>query len=73
LILSTVEQRAVFNPYQLSPNLTPAIIPALVNNKDYTSALLVALKLNLNIRTLLRKIPIQHVNSTVGELEAVYA
>lgn len=58
LILSTVEQKAVFNPYHLSPSLSPQMIPQLIINKDYTSALLVSLKLNINARKLLSKIPI---------------
>jgi selenophosphate synthase len=57
LILSTVEQKAVFNPYNLSPMLRPQMIPELIQNKDYTSALLIALKLNINARKLLTKIP----------------
>ena len=56
LILSSNQKKSVFNPYELSPNLSPKIIPELIKNKDYTSALLVSLKLNINPRKLLRKI-----------------
>lgn len=68
LILSSVEQKAVFNPYNLSPSLTPHMIPELVKDKDYTSALLITLKLNLNARKLLTKIPAEHVKAIVCEL-----
>lgn len=68
LILSTVEQKAVFNPYHLSPSLSPQMIPELIKNKDYTSALLVSLKLNINARKLLAKVPIEHVKAIVCEL-----
>lgn len=73
LILSTVEQKAVFNPYNLSPSLRPQMIPELIQNKDFTSALLVALKLNINARKLLTKIPAEYVKATVSELEPLYA
>jgi hypothetical protein len=73
LILSTVEQKAVFNPYHLSPYLSPKMIPELIQKKDYTSALLVALKLNINARKLLAKIPIEHVKAIVCEFEPLFA
>lgn len=73
LLLSTVEQKAVFNPYNLSPSLTPQMIPELIQKKDFTSALLITLKLNLNARKLLMKIPAEHVKAIVCELEPIYA
>lgn len=66
LVLSSIEQKAVFNPYHLSPSLTPKMIPEMIHNKDYTSALLVALKLNLNVRKLLAKIPIEHAKAIIS-------
>lgn len=73
MILSSTGLKSVFNPYQLSPSITPQIIPEFIKNQDYTSALLVALKLNINIRKLLRKIPAQHIHSIMAELEPQYA
>lgn len=49
------------------------MLPGLISNKDFTSAVLVGLKLNVNIRKLIRKIPNQYVKSIVGELEPQYA
>jgi hypothetical protein len=49
------------------------MIPELIRNRDFTSALLIALKLNINARKLLTKIPAEHVKSTVCELEPQYA
>jgi hypothetical protein len=73
LVLSNIEKKAVFNPYNLSPSLKPQMIPELINNKDFTSALLVALKLNINGRKLLTKIPAEYVKAVVCELEPRYA
>lgn len=44
------------------------MIPKLLLDKDFTSALLVALKLSLNVRKLLAKISIEHVKAIVCEL-----
>jgi len=63
----------VFNPYQLSPSINPQMLPELINRKDYTSAVLVALKLNMNIRKLITKIPNQFVKAIVAEIESQYA
>jgi hypothetical protein len=49
------------------------MLPELIVKKDYTSAVLVSLKLNLNIRKLIKKIPAQDVNSIMAELEPKYA
>lgn len=73
LVLSSIEQKAVFNPYNLSPSLKPQMIPELISNKDFTSALLVALKLNTDARKLLKKIPVEYVKAVVCELEPRYA
>lgn len=73
LLLTTVPNTTVFNPYQLQPNLTPALIPELIANQDYSSALLVTLKLNLNLKKLLKKIPIEFVKVVASELEATFA
>jgi hypothetical protein len=44
------------------------MIPEFLRNKDYTSAVLVTLKLNVDIRKLIRKIPGQYVKAIIGEL-----
>lgn len=49
------------------------MILELITNKDFTSALLVALKLNINVRKLLKKIPAEYVKAIVCELEPRYA
>lgn len=49
------------------------MIPELVAKNDFTSALLVALKLNINPRKLIKKIPIEYVKSVSNELEPQYA
>ena len=58
LLLSSIEKKTIFNPYQLSPSINPKMIPDLIRTKDFTSAIIIALKLNLNIRKLITKIPI---------------
>jgi hypothetical protein len=73
LVLSSVEQKAVFNPYNLSPSLKPQMISELIRDKNFTSALLVALKLNMDARKLLTKIPVGYVKAIVCELEPKYA
>ena len=73
LVISSSGMKSVFNPYQLSPSISPQMIPELVSRKDFTSAVLVELKLNMNIRKLIKKIPAQYVKAVVGELEPKYA
>ena len=68
LLLSSSSHKSVFNPYQLDPSISPQLIPQLIAKKDFTSAVLVALKLNLNMRKLVRKIPSQFVKAVVNEL-----
>lgn len=72
-MLSSSSHKSVFNPYQLSPSLSPQMIPQFISEQDYTSAVLVGLKLNLNIRKLIKKIPVQFASSVIGELEPQYA
>ena len=73
LLVTSSSHKSVFNPYQLSPSISPQIIPELIKSKDFTSAVLVALKLNLDMRKLVRKIPVQYANAVTGELEPKFA
>jgi hypothetical protein len=68
LLLTSSGHKSVFNPYQLSPSISPQMIPELISRKDYTSAVLVALKLNMNIRKLITKIPSHFVKAIIAEL-----
>jgi hypothetical protein len=45
------------------------MIPDLIRNKDFTSAIIITLKLNLNIKKLITKIPIEYSKAVVSELE----
>lgn len=40
-----------------------------MQNKEYASAILVVLKLNLNLKKLLQKIPIKFIKQTINETE----
>ena len=69
LLISAKGHKSVFNPYQLAPSLSPQLIPELIESKNYTSAILVALKLNMSVKALLKKIPIQYSKATISEME----
>ncbi len=59
LVMSPLSSRKeIFNPYELTPNLTPELLPELYAKKEFSSFLLVGLKLNMNIRKLVSKIPL---------------
>lgn len=60
--------RKVFNPVELKLDMTPAMLPGLIKNGEYSSAVLVTLKLNLNVRLLLLKLPIMHLNTILSNL-----
>jgi hypothetical protein len=70
LLISPLSSRKeIFNPYELTPNLVPEMLPELHAKKEFSSFIIVGLKLNINIRKLLSKIPLQYLNQTLAEIE----
>ena len=45
------------------------MLPLLHSKKDFSSFLLVGLKLNMDVRKLIAKIPLEFVNQTLLEIE----
>jgi hypothetical protein len=69
LPLESSSRKEIFNPYELTPNLVPEMLPELHVKKEFSSFIIVGLKLNINIRKLLSKIPLQYLNQTLAEIE----
>jgi hypothetical protein len=66
---SELHNRHVFNPYELDPSLTPAKVVKMLEAKEYSSAVSGALRLNIPIRKLLKKIPTEFIRQAVSEIE----
>ena len=69
LLISPLLQKGNLQPYELTPNLVPEMLPELHAKNEFSSFIIVGLKLNINIRKLLSKIPLQHLNQTLTEIE----
>lgn len=65
---SSLRTKLVFNPYDLDPSLTPAKVCQMINQKQYSSAISGALSLNMSIRKVLTKIPMNSIDQIVSEL-----
>jgi periodic tryptophan protein 2 len=68
IMIFGLSRRSCFSPYELLPKLTPSMIPELLNEKQYTSAVIVALKLNIPIRKLLSKLHSKYTQQICEEL-----
>lgn len=65
--------RVCFSPYELLPKLTPSMLPELIEQCQYGSAVIVALKLNIPVRKLLGKLNSKHIPQICSELSKEYA
>ena len=63
-----LSSRTCFSPYELLPKLTPAMLPELMEQHQYGSAVIVALKLNIPVRKLIGKIHSKHIPQICSEL-----
>lgn len=66
---TNIRNKFIFNPYDLDPSLTPAKVCEMIKNKEYASAISGALSLNMPIRKVLNKIPMESISQTVSELD----
>lgn len=63
---SNLNNKTIFNPYELLPTITPETVIELLKNKQYSPALIAAIQLNLPIKNVLKKIPIQFIKQTIN-------
>jgi len=47
----------------------PEMLPLLHSKKEFSSFLIVGMKLNMNIRKLISKVPLEYMNQTLAEVE----
>lgn len=67
---SALKNKYIFNPYELDPTMTPAKVCQMILSEEYSAAISGALSLNMPIRKLLRKIPMQNIRQTISELDS---
>jgi hypothetical protein len=65
---SKMKNLALFNPYELLPDLTPKMVVELLKSKNYSGSLSAALKLGLPLDSLMKKIPLTNMTQTLDEL-----
>uniref|UniRef100_A0A915KQ32 Small-subunit processome Utp12 domain-containing protein n=1 Tax=Romanomermis culicivorax TaxID=13658 RepID=A0A915KQ32_ROMCU len=74
LLIYSLDEHILFDPYQLETNITPLKIKSLVINGEFTEALIMALKLNDQnlISECVEKIPTDRIDFVCRELPIVY-
>jgi periodic tryptophan protein 2 len=70
LMLYSLDKGIVFDPFQMSIEVTPKATRALINDNDYSSALIMALKLNESnlIQEIIEQIPSKNIEIVLDQL-----
>ncbi|XP_078051731.1 periodic tryptophan protein 2 homolog isoform X2 [Augochlora pura] len=74
LLIYSLDVGMVFDPFELELGITPETVKMTLNEKEYTKALLMAIKLNekLLIKQVLENIPSTNIDLTVAALPEIY-
>ncbi|KAK7097896.1 periodic tryptophan protein 2 homolog [Littorina saxatilis] len=74
LMVYSLDQRVIFDPYDLEMDITPAQVRAVLTSGDYAKSLIMALRLNEEEVTqeVLESTPVDYVETIGGELSERY-
>ncbi|XP_033339353.1 periodic tryptophan protein 2 homolog [Megalopta genalis] len=74
LLIYSLDVGMVFDPFELELGITPETVKMTLNEKEYTKALLMAIRLNekLLIKRVLENIPSVNIDLTVAALPDIY-